>query len=214
MGLYPAMNKGRGDAHQAQMLLDAVKLRRQLKRGGPDLPANQDQPILVVLCGLPGTGKTYFANEVTKRAPFCVFESDRIRKTLVPKPKYTPGEHARVFNVCHFLIEEYLSQGQRVLFDATNLTENFRFPLRQICRRRKARLVLVHLTAPRDVIRQRLNERESGLHPENYSDAGWLIYCRLAPYDEPVEGEHLSVDTSAEISPSVEKVVSLANALT
>ena len=74
--------------------------------------------------------------------------------------------------------------------------------------------MLVHLTAPRDVIRQRLNERESGLHPENYSDAGWLIYCRLAPYDEPVEGEHLSVDTSAEISPSVEKIVSLANALT
>ena len=222
MKRYPAMNNGETGAQKAQLLRDAGILRRHLKQDGANCQKQdgtsgrltQDRPILVALCGLPGAGKTYFARELTKLVPFWVLESDRIRKALVPKPKYTPGEHSRVFNVCHHLIEEYLSQGHRVLFDATNLTENFRLPLRQITRRQNARLVLVMLTAPRDIIRQRLEERELGLHPGNYSDASWLIYCRLAPYEEPVEGEHLSVDTSADISRTVEDVVSLATAFT
>ena len=229
MKRYPAMNNGATVAQQAQLVSDARILRRQIlrrqrkqdgancqKHGGTSGQLTQDQPILVALCGLPGAGKTYFARELTKLVPFWVLESDRIRKALVPKPKYTPGEHSRVFNVCHLLIEEFLSQGHRVLFDATNLTENFRLPLRQISRRQNARLVLVMLTAPRDIIRQRLQdregERESGLHPGNYSDASWLIYCRLAPYQEPVEGDHLLVDTSADISRTVADVVSLATA--
>ena len=224
MKRYPPINNGKTGAQQAQLLRDARILRRHLNQDGANCQKQdgtggrltQDRPILVALCGLPGAGKTYFARELTKLIPFCVLESDRIRKALVPKPKYTPGEHSRVFNVCHLLIEEYLSQGRRVLFDATNLTENFRLPLRQISRRQNARLVLVMLTAPRDIIRQRLQdreeERESGLHPGNYSDASWLIYCRLAPYEEPVEGDHLSVDTSADISRTVEDVASLATA--
>jgi len=214
----PAITYGASDAQQAQLLRDARFLRRRLKPDGANCQMTQDRPILVALCGLPGAGKTYFSRELTKLVPFCVLESDRIRKALVPRPKYTPGEHSRVFDVCHLLIEEYLSQGQRVLFDATNLTENFRRPLRQISQRQKVRLVLVGLTAPRDIIRQRLREREeereSGLDSSNYSDAGWLIYCRLAPYDEPIEGDHLSVDTSADITPSIEDVVSLATAFT
>ena len=217
MSLYPAKSKRQADNQQAQLLQDVKVLRQQLNHDTASLPVSQGQPILVVLCGLPGTGKTYFAREVTKQVDFCVLESDRVRKALVPKPKYTPGEHSRVFNVCHYLIEEYLSNGQRVLFDATNLTENFRLPLRQISQRQNARLVLVHLVAPRSLIRQRLQERdeqrESGMRPNGYSDAGWLIYCRMAPHDEPVEGEHLSLDTSEDISSSVDDVVRLATAL-
>lgn len=212
MTLYPPRDQREADARQAQLLQDADKLRRWLQQDGADCRVTQGQPVLVALCGLPGSGKSYFAGEMTKLAPFQVLESDRIRKALVAKPKYTGGEHARVFSVCHLLIEEYLSQGQRVLFDATNLTENFRLPLRKISRRNHAKLVLVGLTAPREIIRQRLQERESALHPGGYSDAGWLVYCRLAPYEEPIEGEHVWVDTSGDISTSVEDVVSLATA--
>ena len=213
----PARNKVATGAQQTQLLKDARILRNELNPDGGNCQIDLGRPILVALCGLPGTGKTYFAREITNRLAFYVLESDRIRKTLVSKPKYTRGEHSRVFNACHLLIEEYLGQEKRVLFDATNLTENFRQPLRQITQRQNARLVLVKLTAPRDLVRQRLQERglerESGSHPGNYSDADWLIYCRLAPYDEPVEGEHLSVDTSMDITKPVQDLISLATAL-
>ena len=163
----------------------------------------------MALCGLPGTGKTHFASKLTELVSLVVLESDRLRKLLVPKPKYTPSEHSRVFNACHVLIEDILGQGRRVLFDATNLTESFRQPLYRICDRLSVPLILVRLTAPRDVVRGRLENRSRGLQPTNYSDADWLIYCRLSPYEEPVRRPHFTVESPRDFSPVLEDVARL-----
>ena len=50
----------------------------------PRMPA---QPLLVAMCGLPGTGKSYFAAKLTERLPFLILETDRLRKVLVERPK-------------------------------------------------------------------------------------------------------------------------------
>ena len=69
--------------------------------------------------------------------------------------------------------------------------------------------MMVHITAPRDTVRQRLQERELGLHTGEFSDAGWPIYSRMAPHEQPIEGEHLSADTSKDISLIIENIVEL-----
>ena len=166
---------------------------------------------LVALCGLPGTGKSYFARKLTEFIPLVVLESDRLRKLLVMEPRYTPDEHSRVFNACHSLIEDLLYQGRRVLFDATNLTESFRQPLYRICDKLSVPLILVRFTAPQEVVRHQLEERAKGLHPGNYSDADWFIYRRLSPYEEPVGRRHLNVDSSNDVSPSLETVARLVD---
>ena len=168
-------------------------------------------PVLVGLCGLPGTGKSHFARELLKRAPLVVLESDRLRKVLVLKPKYTRGEHARVFNVCHLLIEEYLAQGRRVLFDATNLTENAREPLYRITARLGCPLVLVGFTAPQDLVRQRLAQRVPGRNHVEFSDATWQIHCRMRPFEEAIGRPHIMVDTSQDISVSLDQVVEMVS---
>lgn len=164
-------------------------------------------PKLVALCGLPGTGKSHFARELVKRIPMLVLESDRLRKILVAKPKYTPGEHRRVFRVCYLLIDEYLEKGKKVLLDATNLTEDFRQPIYYIAEKREARLVLVGFTAPQTLVRERLADREMGRDPAGYSDATWRIHNRMRPFEEPIERDHLLVDSSKDISGPLELVV-------
>ena len=197
--------------HGQQLGRDAAFLRQALKRaGGERWVQKPGAALLVVLSGLPGTGKSYFAKALAQQVPFLVLESDRLRKLLVPRPQYTPGEHSRVFAVCYLLIEEYLAQGRRVLFDATNLTEAFRRPLYQICDRLTVPLALVRFTAPRGTVKRRLADRASGMHPGDNSDAGWQVYCRLLPYEEPIQREHFTVDSSGDISLALEDIARLA----
>ena len=173
----------------------------------PRMPA---QPLLVAMCGLPGTGKSYFAAKLTERVPFLILETDRLRKVLVERPKYTTGEHRRVFNSCYHLINHYLINGYSVLFDATNLNEEFRSYLYDISKSTGAPLALVHVTAPQDTVRRRLKERKSDRHANTYSDAGWLIYTRMIPVEEPVQRDHYALDTSKNINSVLDRVVEWA----
>ena len=182
-------------------------LEQDLFMAQPRMPK---QPLLVAMCGLPGTGKSYFAAKLTGQVPFLVLETDRLRKVLVEHPKYTSGEHRRVFRSCYHLIEEYLSNGYSVLFDATNLNEEFRSFLYGISESTGAPLAVVHVTAPKDTVRRRLKQRKADRHADTYSDAGWLIYTRLAPVEEPVQRDHYAVDTSKNIAPVVDQVVQWA----
>ena len=215
--ILPASSAGLGlrqPAAPSPIDRDAVVIRRvldrdlatQTGRGGVEVGGGA---ALIALCGLPGTGKSYFAGELLKRLDLVVLETDRLRKALVTKPKYTPGEHSRVFSVCHLLIEEYLTLGYRVLFDATNLTEQARTPLYRIADRLSCPLFLVGLTAPGHLVRQRLDRRAAGQNQGDYSDATWRIHRRMAPFEEPIARPHVMVDSSRDIKPSVDRVLYL-----
>ena len=167
-------------------------------------------PRLLMLAGLPGCGKSSFAREVTLRCPFLVLESDRLRKALVGAPEYTPGENGRVFRACHRLIDEFLGLGYPVLFDATNLTVRNRRPVCAIAWKRGVPLAVAVATAPPEVARERLRAREAGQDPATWSDAGWDIYCRMAPAWEPVKRPHIMVDTSRDINPALRRVLDWA----
>lgn len=189
---------------------DVARLRQALDGELRQYPQEiLSEPYLIVLSGLPGTGKSHFASELSRRIPVLVVGSDRMRKALVSRPRYTRGEHARVFAACHQLIEDLLKEAYRVVFDATNLTDGFRRPLYDIAENTAAPLTLVRFTAPTDLVRRRLDARAAGLANDSHSDANWRIYCRLRPGEAPVSLPHLKVDSSRDISPVVAEVVRL-----
>lgn len=192
------------------MARDVARLRRALDDDLRQYPQKSvSERFLIVLSGLPGTGKSHFGIELARQIPVLIVGSDRMRKALVARPKYTRGEHGRVFAACHQLTEELLTEGFRVVFDATNLTEGFRNTLYEIAERSQTPLTLVRLTAPIDLVRRRLDARAAGLSPDNYSDADWRIHCRLRPGQEPIRRPHLKVDSAQDISPAVAEVVGL-----
>lgn len=185
-------------------------LRRELQGEWPAVA----RPALVMLCGLPGTGKSYFAAALARRVPVVVLSSDRIRKILVPRPRYSRGEHRRVFAAAHWLLEELLGAGYAVVFDATNRTERARQPLYAIAERAKARLVVLEFDVPEEVARQRLEGRAGGAAAGaagyvDYSDADWRIYCQMRQGGEPLGRPHWRVDSTGDIGPVVERVAGL-----
>ena len=53
---------------------------KMLREGLGKLPEPVVRPSLVVVSGLPGTGKSYFCLRLAERVPFAILESDRLRK--------------------------------------------------------------------------------------------------------------------------------------
>ena len=171
------------------------------------LPEPQARVALVVVSGLPGSGKSYFSRQLAQRAPLAVVESDTMRCALFGAPTHIGPESARLFRTCHALIEDLLRRGIPVLFDATNLIEHFRERLYSIAHRTEAKLVIVRVEAPEDVIASRLAQREAGNgDSEDNSTAGLDVYRRMASSLEPIRRNHYAVDTSRDITPVVEKI--------
>ena len=178
--------------------------RRLLSSLGDELPAPVTYPVLVVLNGLPGTGKSYFAWQIAERVPLAVLESDALRKVLVRSPSYTARENTQLFRALHEMIELLLARDVPVLLDATNTRESHRENLYEIARRHGARAMPVLLDAPEATVRQRLERRMNESPRGDSSDAGWPVYQRLLAAWEPIGREHLVVDTSGDIRPAVD----------
>ena len=137
------------------------RLRESL---GP-LPEPVVAPPLVMVSGLPGTGKSHFCRRLLERLDAVWVESDSLRKALFSHPAYTADESARLFPLVHRLIDGLLAGGIPVVYDATNLLEHHREYLYNIARRRGARLSPVRVEAPAETVRQRLQQRAAGAVP-------------------------------------------------
>ena len=182
---------------------DAARLLATLPPG----PGFVARPVLVVLVGLPGTGKTSFARRLAERFPLHLLESDALRRVLFPKPTYTQEESARLFRAIHQIIAVLLERGTPVLLDATNLVEAQREALYRIAEDAGARLALVQLQAPGAMVQKRLARRGVAPGSREHSDADWAVYQRMRETREPVQREHYTVDTSRDIGPVLEQVI-------
>ena len=175
------------------------------------LPQPQVNPPLIVVSGLPGTGKSFFCRKLAEKLPFLILASDALRRVLFPSPQYDEQENKRLFSACHVLIEELLRKGVPVIFDATNLLEHHREYLYRAAERAGAKLMLVWVEAPPEVVRQRLLARERTTVPQCDSEAGWEVYNRMKSRREKISRNHLVVDTSQDITAAVDRIVRTAS---
>lgn len=189
------------------MVSQLVSDLQRLTDGLGELPEPVVKPAFVVVSGLPGTGKSYFCAKLGERLPFVILESDALRKALFSPPSYSPQESARLFRVLHLLIERLLKKGIPLILDATNLSERDRERLYNIADRLDARLILVRVEAPPELVYQRLKARSNGGNSGNNSDADWEVYRKMRPSVEKISRKHYAVDSSRDIAPVLDKVV-------
>ena len=188
----------------SRLASDVERLAGSLKA----IPEPAARPAMVAVSGLPGTGKSYFSARLARQADFVILESDALRKVLFPSPDYSAEENARLFRAIHDLARRLLGGGVSVILDATTLQEKHRQQLHGIAEMTGARLVLVEVKAPPDVVHSRLEERRSLSNGgEAKSDADWEVYVRMSPTVEKIQGRHYSVDTSQDTEPVIRMIL-------
>ncbi len=151
-----------------------------------ELEAPSRRPGLVLVSGLPGSGKSALARGLAERAGFEVIRSDVVRKELAGDTArratlYTPEWTGRTYAECLRRAEGLLREGRRVIVDATFREEARRRAFLEAATRLGVRGLLLVCRASPEVTRQRLESRRGDV-----SDADWRVYQELAAqWDEP-----------------------------
>ena len=75
--------------------------------------------VLIVMCGLPASGKSTYSEWLTDSGVFCGVCPDKIRGELYGDESIQ-GDGERVFTIAHARIKDLGQDGNNVIFDATN----------------------------------------------------------------------------------------------
>jgi hypothetical protein len=129
------------------------------------------RPGLVAIGGLSGTGKTTLAYDIAPgigRAPGArVLRTDVMRKRLLDIPEtdkappeaYTKEASQRVYHALDDTIQGVLAAGHSAIFDAVFAAKNERSRIEDIARRVEAGFTGLWLTAPADILKERVGQR-------------------------------------------------------
>jgi uncharacterized protein len=194
-----ALRAGQGEqraADEARRL--AAQAQRHLRAGAV---------CMVLVGGLPGTGKSTLAAQLAGRLGCTVLSSDRIRKELAgvaatqPCPAefgtglYSPGWTERTYAELLRRAALLLGDGEPVVADASWTTPRQRSAAQALAGRAAVDLVQLRCTVPADVAEQRIRARA-----HDPSDASQEILEQMAAAAAPWP-EAVPVDTAGPGDP-------------
>lgn len=149
---------------------------------------------LVVLCGLPGVGKSTVAAMVTDSLGAARLRTDVVRKELFAEPAYSERETEQVYEELHERGRRRLDAGESVVLDATFARGEHRSMSRELAAACDVSFGLVEVVCEASVVERRLADREG------VSDADREVYRQFRDAFEPVGVDHAVVDNSGTLA--------------
>lgn len=117
------------------------------------------KPLLIATLGYPGSGKTYFSENLAKKENFFHLNSDKTRFKLFPNPKFIPEENKVLFSNMDNLAYDLLKKGISVVYDANFTKRIYRKRLKEIAQESSADYYLVWIKSGEETALERLEER-------------------------------------------------------
>ncbi|OTF10834.1 AAA family ATPase [Halorubrum sp. SD612] len=145
---------------------------------------------LVVVCGLPGVGKTTVAERIADHVDGRIRRTDVIRKQLFDDPEYTDAETEAVYAELLARARDDVDDGGAVVLDATFADARFRADAREMAAEAAAEFDLVEVACDEAVVERRI-ERRDGI-----SDVDFEIHLHFKELFDEVASEHVVVDNS------------------
>jgi uncharacterized protein len=177
--------------HERTLARTVAQMHWMLGLGELEEPGRR--PCLLLIGGLPGTGKSTLARKVARQAGFSVIRSDQVRKELAgtagsnrTAAEFETGVYMlawtdRTYQACHDKAQAILSGGGRVLVDASFREESKRRSFLEMAARHGIPGIMLVCQADPHRVQARLDSRR-----DDVSDAGWSIYLKASRRWEPL----------------------------
>ena len=128
--------------------------------------------ILIVMCGLPASGKSTYSQWLEESGVFKRVCPDLIRKAFYGDENIQ-GDGKRVFETAYHDIKEYACLGENVVFDATNINAKRRKELVEEMRPYFDIIICKWFSTPIDICVQRNMARERQVPQEVIKRMWW-----------------------------------------
>lgn len=141
---------------------------------------------LLMITGLPGTGKTTFAMALAAHLDFPHFNSDMLRAELGRKGRYDAASKQFIYNSLLERVAQALKAGKSVIVDATFYKEQLRRPFEEMGAAFEVPVIWIELHAAEHHIKERVAQDRP------YSEADYEVYLQVKESYEPLTKTHLS----------------------
>jgi predicted kinase len=163
--------------------------------------AHPQLPVLLVVTGPPGAGKTGIARGLADALGLPLLEKDTLKETIggalgIADRATSQRLGGAVFEVIADVAHDLLRRGVSVLTEG-----NFTLGSRLLACLPPCRAVQVHVSAAPDVLRERLLARDTHRHPVHYDAAAAEEIADRARQGDwsplPLDGVTITVDTTS-----------------
>ncbi len=128
-----------------------------------------NKPLLIMLYGFPGSGKSYVARQLAGHLQAAHVQGDRIRTELFESPRYDRQENAVVAQLMDYMTQEFLGAGISVIYDANALRSSQRLALRDMSRKAHAQPLVVWLQIDAESAFSRTQQRDRRKADDKYA---------------------------------------------
>lgn len=190
-----AIRAAQDDVAQLIRVRELDTCRRYLALAGECLARRR--PALIITCGLPGSGKTTFAQYALERLGAIRIRSDVERKRLFGLGAlessrahgdiYTPDATRRTYARLHELAQGLLKAGHTVIVDAAFLLCDERELFHGLARSLSLPFIVAAVNAPRSILSARLQSRS-----DDASEADALVLEKLEAQQQPLHHDELA----------------------
>jgi aminoglycoside phosphotransferase family enzyme/predicted kinase len=177
-------------------------------------------PVLYLVSGLPGTGKSYEAKQLSMRIKAPIIRMDKIRKQLTKtegkaffkayRGIYSQKTSKVVYRAAINEAASHLEKGRSCIIDATFQKRQYREWARAAARKTAAGFMIVSVICSERIVKKRLEQR---FKRGSVSDGRWSVYRVMKDRFEPLARSepHVTIDTSVGTTAKRDQLFAMTN---
>lgn len=143
--------------------------------------------MIVLVYGLPGTGKTFFASHFAQETGAVHLNTDNVREKLDAKGQYDDKTKQQVYNELYKQVMRELNSNKDVIVDGTFHKKIRREQIKKMADESNKQFFFIEMKAEEKTVKKRLKKSRKN------SEADFEVYKHLEQEFEKEEKDHLEL---------------------